>query len=88
MAAKQTDKDAVKNPDTAADAPDFADIAGMSYEQARTELIGVVQGLENPEAPLEDTMQLWDRGEALAGHCQKILDAAAAKLAARQAESA
>lgn len=67
---------------------EFADIAGMSYEEARAELIETVQGLENPEAPLEDTMKLWDRGEALAGHCQQILDAAQAKLAERQAESA
>lgn len=73
-----------KNPSV----EEFADIAGMSYEEARAELIETVQGLENPEAPLEDTMKLWDRGEALAGHCQKILDAAQAKLAQRQAESA
>lgn len=73
-----------KNPSV----EEFADIAGMSYEEARAELIETVQGLENPEAPLEDTMKLWDRGEALAGHCQKILDAAAAKLEARQAENA
>ncbi|MCI6583795.1 MAG: exodeoxyribonuclease VII small subunit [Mobiluncus porci] len=67
-----------------ATATEFPDIAEMSYEEARAELIEVVKGLENPEAPLEDTMKLWDRGEALAGHCQQILDAAQAKLEARQ----
>ena len=56
------------------------DIAKMSYEDARNELIETVQALENPQAPLEDTMRLWERGEALAGRCQGILDAAQAKL--------
>lgn len=67
---------------------EFADIAQMSYEQARNELIETVKGLENPGAPLEDTMKMWDRGEALANHCQQILDEAQAKLQERQAQGA
>lgn len=74
------------NTKTANSDEDFADVAEMSYEQARAELIETVKGLENPDAPLEDTMRLWDRGEALAGHCQKILDEAQEKLDLRQAE--
>ena len=58
----------------------------MSYEAARAELIETVQALENAEAPLEDTLKLWDRGEALASRCQAILDSAQERLAERQAQ--
>lgn len=61
------------------------DISEMSYEAARAELIETVQALENAGAPLEDTLELWDRGEALASRCQDILDAAQAKLNERMA---
>ena len=64
---------------------DFADVAKMSYEDARAELIETVQALESADAPLEETMQRWDRGEALASRCQDILDAAQAKLDERLA---
>lgn len=56
------------------------DVSEMSYEAARVELIETVQALENAGAPLEDTLKLWDRGEALASRCQDILDTAQAKL--------
>lgn len=64
-----------------------ADVANLSYEDARAELIETVQALENAGAPLEDTLRLWDRGEALAARCQGILDAAQAKLTERLAEA-
>ena len=56
------------------------DVSVMSYEAARAELIETVQALENAGAPLEDTLKLWNRGEALASRCQDILDTAQAKL--------
>lgn len=62
------------------------DVTEMSYEAARAELIETVQALENAEAPLEDTLKLWDRGEALASRCQTILDSAQERLAERQAQ--
>ena len=62
----------------------FPDIAQLSYEAARNELATVVKQLESAEAPLEDTLALWERGEALALRCQSILDSAQAKLAAAQ----
>lgn len=62
----------------------FPDIAQLSYEAARNELAAVVKQLESAEAPLEDTLALWERGEALALRCQSILDSAQAKLAAAQ----
>ena len=42
------------------------DVASMSYEQARDELVKVVAELEAGSATLESSMQLWERGEALA----------------------
>lgn len=50
-----------------------ADVAGLGYEAARDELAAVVARLESGEPSLEDSMRLWERGEALAAHCQKWL---------------
>lgn len=59
-----------------------ADVARLSYEQAREELVSVVQRLEAGQVPLEESLTLWERGEALAGRCQSWLDDARARLAA------
>jgi exodeoxyribonuclease VII small subunit len=57
-----------------------------SYEQAREELAQVVQRLETGGATLEESLALWERGEALATICQEWLDGARARLeSARQA---
>ena len=62
------------------DSTDFPDIAGMRYEDAREELVGIVARLEAGQAPLEDSMHLWRRGEALAAHCATWLDGAQAEI--------
>lgn len=59
---------------------DFPDIRNLSYEQARDELISIVAQLEGGQIGLEDSMALWERGEALATHCNTWLDGAEAKL--------
>lgn len=56
------------------------DIEQMSYEQARDELVAVVTKLEAGGAPLEESLALWQRGEALADRCELWLDGASAKL--------
>ena len=58
------------------------DVASLSYERAREELVAVVQRLEAGSVPLEDSLALWERGEALARRCQTWLDEARARLAA------
>lgn len=58
----------------------FPDITGMRYEDAREELIAIVAKLEAGQAPLEDSMHLWRRGEALAAHCATWLDGAQAEI--------
>lgn len=62
------------------------DIASLTYEQARDELVQVVSRLEAGGEPLEASLALWERGEALAARCQEWLDGARQKLdAARSA---
>lgn len=58
------------------------DVASLSYERAREELVAVVQRLEAGAVPLEDSLALWERGEALAQRCQTWLDEARSRLAA------
>lgn len=52
------------------------------YEAARTELADVVRRLEAGGQSLEDSLALWERGEELAGICQRWLDGASARLEA------
>jgi len=54
---------------------------GLSYEQAREELVEVVRRLEAGGVPLEESLTLWEHGEALAAICQQWLDGARARLA-------
>ena len=53
-----------------------------SYEQAREELADIVRRLEAGGATLEESLALWERGEALAQICQEWLDGARARLEA------
>jgi exodeoxyribonuclease VII small subunit len=79
--AKKADAAAVDTPGTPGDDPN-ADVAGLSYEQARDELVDIVARLENGSVGLEQSMDLWQRGEALAAHCATWLDAAEARVTA------
>jgi exodeoxyribonuclease VII small subunit len=65
---------------------DAAGTERLTYEQAREELVQVVQKLESGAAPLEESLQLWERGEQLARICQARLDGAKEEIdAARSA---
>jgi exodeoxyribonuclease VII small subunit len=59
----------------------------ISYEAARAELRDIVQALETGGQPLEESLSLWQRGEELAGICQRWLDGARARLDAAIAAS-
>jgi exodeoxyribonuclease VII small subunit len=63
-----------------------SDLADLSYEQARDELVDVVRRLETGGASLEESLALWERGEALARRCQQWLDGARARLDAALAD--
>ena len=71
-------------PTTTTAAADPA-LASLSYEQARDELIQVVSRLEAGGEPLEASLALWERGEALAARCQEWLDGARRRLDAARA---
>jgi exodeoxyribonuclease VII small subunit len=52
------------------------------YEQARDELVEIVRRLEAGGVTLEESLQLWERGEELAKICQDWLDGARQRLEA------
>lgn len=54
----------------------------LSYEQARDELVGVVRRLEAGGLTLEQSLDLWERGEKLAAICAEWLAGARARLTA------
>jgi exodeoxyribonuclease VII small subunit len=76
-----------KTPAPANNAPN-ADIAELSYEQARDDLVRVVNELEQGSSTLEQSLALWERGEALAQRCEEWLVGARARLDAARAASA
>jgi exodeoxyribonuclease VII small subunit len=55
---------------------------GLSYEQARDQLAEVVRRLEAGGLTLEQSLDLWERGERLAAVCEQWLEGARARLAA------
>lgn len=55
---------------------DHSDIAAMSFEQALGELEKIVGELESGQAPLERSIEVYERGAALKAHCEKKLEAA------------
>lgn len=69
--------------------PTDADSGQLTYEQARDELVAIVAKLEAGGTTLEESLELWQRGEDLAALCQRYLDNAKARLdAATRGENA
>jgi exodeoxyribonuclease VII small subunit len=64
-----------------------AEVSSLSYEEARDELVRVVTELEQGAATLEQSLALWERGEALAARCEEWLLGAKARLDAARAAS-
>ncbi|MFQ6325893.1 MULTISPECIES: exodeoxyribonuclease VII small subunit [unclassified Nocardia] len=60
--------DSGKDADT-----ELAEIATFGYERARDELVNVVKMLEQGGMDLDDSLALWERGEALANRCEEHL---------------
>ena len=52
----------------------------MTFEDALRSLEDVVRKLESGEVPLDDSIELYERGEDLRKHCQARLDAAQARI--------
>jgi exodeoxyribonuclease VII small subunit len=64
---------------------DSPDQQRPAYEQARDELIELVKRLEAGGLTLEQSLQLWERGERLAAVCEEWLEGARARLASAMA---
>jgi len=58
----------------------FADIKGMSFEAALKELEQIVTRLERGDVDLEQSIEIYERGEALRAHCDQLLKRAEAKV--------
>ncbi|MGW9414455.1 exodeoxyribonuclease VII small subunit [Arthrobacter cupressi] len=53
----------------------------LGYEEAREQLAAIVARLEAGGASLEESLALWERGEALAKQCEEWLEGARRRLA-------
>jgi len=63
----------MSNTDTEAETDTARPVAEMSFEEAMAELETVVERLEGGDVPLEQSIALYERGEALRKHCEKRL---------------
>ncbi|QIM20115.1 exodeoxyribonuclease VII small subunit [Phycicoccus sp. HDW14] len=75
-------KDAARAEGTTPAEEPNADVATLGYEQARDELVDLVARLESGQVGIEESMVLWERGEALAAHCRQWLDEAEERITA------
>jgi exodeoxyribonuclease VII small subunit len=71
---------------SSADADPGSDTPRLPYEQARDQLTELVKRLEAGGLTLEQSLELWERGERLAAICEEWLEGARARLAAAVAQ--
>jgi exodeoxyribonuclease VII small subunit len=60
--------------------PANGDVKSMTFEAALAELEQIVQKLEGGRAPLAESIEIYERGEALKAHCETLLKAAVARI--------
>lgn len=58
----------------------FADIEQLSFERALKELEAIVGRLERGDVELEESIAIYERGDALKAHCDRLLRQAEAKV--------
>jgi exodeoxyribonuclease VII small subunit len=63
--------DSAKSPD---------DLTALPFEKALAELEEIVRRLERGDVPLEDSIAIYERGEALKKHCETLLRRAEARI--------
>ena len=59
---------------------EMAPIAALPFEKALEELESIVKRLERGDVPLEDSIAIYERGEALKKHCEALLAKATARI--------
>jgi exodeoxyribonuclease VII small subunit len=57
-----------------------ADVTTLSFEKALEELESIVQKLERGDVPLEESVAIYERGEALKRRCDELLRQAEARV--------
>jgi exodeoxyribonuclease VII small subunit len=57
-----------------------ADIRKMPFERAIEELESIIKRLEEGRVPLEESVAIYERGEALKSRCEDLLKAAEARV--------
>lgn len=57
-----------------------AEVESLSFEDAFHELEAIVRKLEGPDLSLDESLALFERGQALAARCGALLDAAELKV--------
>jgi len=60
----------------AAPAATAPDVSALTFEQAVEELEKIVAALERGDVPLDRSIEIYERGEALKKHCETLLSAA------------
>lgn len=63
-----------------ADAPTHAEVKDMNFETALKQLEDIVDKLERGDVPLDESIAIYERGEALRNRCDELLKAAEAKI--------
>jgi exodeoxyribonuclease VII small subunit len=58
----------------------------LTFEVARDELERIVRQLEDGNVTLQESLDLWQRGEELAAHCDRLLGHAESRIEAAKAE--
>ena len=57
-----------------------SNVTALSFEQAVSELENIVARLERGDVPLDQSIEIYERGEALKKHCETLLSAAEARI--------
>jgi exodeoxyribonuclease VII small subunit len=57
-----------------------ADVKALPFEKALAELETIVQKLERGDVPLEESVAIYERGEALKRRCEELLRQAEARV--------
>ncbi len=58
----------------------------LTFEQAREELDQIVRRLEDGNVTLQESVDLWERGEKLAAHCDLLLGQVESRIEAAKAQ--
>jgi exodeoxyribonuclease VII small subunit len=59
---------------------DNSDVQTMSFEKALEALEKIVDDLERGDVPLDQSIRIYERGEALKAHCERLLKSAEDKV--------